>query len=288
MSYQKLNIFEFGTHLLTTNELDPVYVALVDTGWEWQHLYRWLIAYWCFYNCGVASYLSEFEGKEFWDRMEVAAVNEVPNPLGDRWARGSERRHFRGQQAIKAVAELRARYGKRPHDMVASIAGEAPDYVRIAKQVKTHRGFGDWISFKVADMVDRVLGVPVDFTEAAVFMFKDPVKAALMLWREEQKLSPLAKPKNQTYVIHKVVEMLEDHFSEFKAPPYYDRPVSLQEVETILCCWKSHMNGHYPLFNDIREIRSAVQPWVTTCKTAMQFLEHMPVGEVSDSNSQSN
>ena len=280
MSYERLDIYEFGTHLLTKNELDPVYVALTSNAhWSDSQLRRWLVAYWCFYNCGFASYASEFEGDDFWRLLAIAAENTTPAPTGDRWPRGRERRHFRGQQGIKAIAELAKQYEKKPEAMVDYITAGAPVYTAVAGRVKEHRGFGDWISFKVCDMTDRVMKIHVDFTEAAVFMFKDPVKAALMFWRDTQKLPENAKPKDQTWVIHKVVETLSDHFSEFLAPPFYDRPVGLQEIETILCCWKSHMNGHYPLFNDIREIREGIAPWIQYSCAAEDFLKAMPPGE---------
>ena len=125
-------------------------------------------------------------------------------------------------------------------------------------------------------MVDRVIGAHVDFTHAAVFMFKDPVMAALMVWRNYHGLPDNARPKDRNAVIHEVVDHLTPMFQEFKAPPLYDRPVGLQEVETVLCKWKSHMNGHYPLFNDIIEIREGVEPWVDHSPLAAEFLGGMP------------
>jgi hypothetical protein len=138
--------------------------------------------------------------------------------------------------------------------------------------------FGPWISFKVADMVDRVLGIHVDFTGDDVFMFKDPTEAALRLWRLKAGLNESAQPKEPAKAISQVVAYLTDYFKECKAPPLYDRPVGLQEVETILCKWKSHENGHYPLNNDIDEIRAGVQPWKAISDTAQQFMAAMPDG----------
>lgn len=284
-NYERMSIEEFGKHLLDTNELDPVYVALwrlmkVEGGWSLAQVQRWLVAYWCFYNCGVASWMSEHEGGDFWEQMLLAAENEKPNPVGERWPRGHERRHFRGAAAVQAVTKLRERHGE-PEKMVQYVVGE-PDtahhrtFEAVSGRVKEHHLFGPWIAFKVADMVDRVLGVPVDFSEAAVFMFKDPVKSALMLFRQKAGLSEGAKIKDEKAAIHQVVEYLIDHFKDYKAPPAYDRPVGLQEVETILCCWKSHMNGHYPLYNDIDDITQGTAPWADVCGAAGKFLEHMP------------
>ena len=79
-------------------------------------------------------------------------------------------------------------------------------------------------------------------------------------------------------VLPKVLDYLLGEFSGFKAPPLSDRAVNIQEVETVLCKWKSHMNGHYPLLNDIVDIRSGLEPWTGKCSAARAFLSHMPDG----------
>lgn len=282
--YERLNIYDFGQHLLDSEDLDPVYVALVhcrETQWEDDQLFRWLVAYWCWYNCGVASYMSELEGSDFWRAMMKAAKNEKPAPHGGRWGRGHERRHARGAQGIKMVEELRKRYGKKPQDMIEVICTETEDKrtcESIMRQVKGHYLFGPWIGFKVADMVDRVLRLHVDFTEAAVFMFKDPVRAAERLWAETHNL-PSSKVTLSAEGLHDVVVHLTDHFKKQNAPPFYDRRIGLQEVETILCKWKSHMNGHYPKYNDIDEIGTALRLWEPHAGAAVDFMEHMPARE---------
>ena len=283
--YEKLSIEEFGKHLLDSNDLDPVYVALHrlrnDELWGDDQVKRWLVAYWCFYHCGVASWMSEHGGDEFWQQMLIAAHNleDAPAPTGGRWPRGHERRHFRGQAGIKAVNSLQQQYSDCPSLMVDYILEAGHDFKDVSKRTCEHHLFGPWIGFKVGDMVERVLGHHVDFSEAAVFMFKDPLKSALMLWRRKSGLPESAKPKNQDAVIHEIVEYLTDHFKDYKAPPRYDRPVGLQEVETILCCWKSHVNGHYPKFNDIDDIVAGTAPWIDHSQAAVDFYSRFPCRE---------
>lgn len=288
-SYERLPVEEFGRQLLASRDLDPVYCALHDLKRHWgvSRVARWMVAYWCYYHCGAASYLSDFVGARFWSEMMRAAENKEPAPTDGRWPRGSERRHFRGQQAIRSVEELATRYGDRPEEMVIYVAGSAVEpwgklttesnpFEAVAKRVREHRGFGPWISFKVGDMLERVLGTPVDFSEAAVFMFKDPVKAALMVWRDKMRLPENAKPKDTAAAIHGVVEHLLGEFDGTTAPPNGDRLVGLQEVETVLCKWKSHVNGHYPLYNDIDEINEGLTAWVGVTDAAREFQDAMP------------
>lgn len=287
MSYPRLSIEEFGRHLITSGDLDPVYIALHKCAMQDTKLSRWLIAYWCMYHVGAACWLAEQSGPAFWDALEVAARNEQPAPTGGRWPRGSERRHWRGGQALASVAFLRAR-AKGPHELISELISEPPveefgvpfTFHRISQRVQQWRAFGPWIGFKVADMVDRVLGIQVTFDQAAVFMFKDPEKAAMMLWeqREGSKYPEGAKPKREV-ILTRVTEYLIDHFKDLQAPPLFDRPVNIQEIETVLCKWKSHMNGHYPLLNDIHEIREGLEEWLPYSDTAKRFLACMPAGE---------
>ena len=281
-SYERISIEQFGRHLILTKDLDPVYCALTakNSALKGANLKRWLIAYWCLYHCGFACFASEASGNDFWELLEVAARNEEPPTSWhidlERWPRGHERRHWRGKQAIDCVAYLRKAYSDAPEDMVDYIVAQAPDYKNVTNAARAHYLFGPWISFKIADMVDRCLGVHVDFTSNAVFMFTDPLKAALMVWRDRLGVDTNVHPKSESEVVSQVVSYLKEQFQDLKAPPFGDRPIDLQEIETCLCKWKSMQNGHYPPYNDILEINHGLVPWTEQSKTAKKFLEVMP------------
>jgi len=281
--YPRLSIEEFGTHLLDTGDLDPVYVALngpdgVDWGIERKG--RFLVAYWCLYHCGAAAYLSDFQGLQFWDGLLKAARNDALAPTGERWPRGHERRHWRGQQAIASCIELTRQY-PYPEQMVVTLRAAGHEYAAVSAKAQEHRGFGPWIAFKICDMLDRCLDHRVNFATEAAFngIFKDPWEAAIQLWRVKalgvDRLSPM-RPKVEAVAVAQVVEYLTRHFQDHAAPPRADRPVGVQEVETILCKWKSHMNGHYPLYNDINEIHDGLLAWSTTSKAVCEFQAAMP------------
>jgi hypothetical protein len=144
------------------------------------------------------------------------------------------------------------------------------------RRVQEHPQFGPWIGFKVADMTERCLGIPVSFEHAEVFMFNDPKKAALLLWRAKAGLPSNAKPRDEGAALREVVGYLTDHFAAQTAPPTHDRPVGLQEVETILCKWKSHTNGHYGPNNDTIEIRDGLAEWERHSVLAQMLLDAMP------------
>ena len=276
--YKRLPIEEFGRHLIESGDLDPVYIALPKAMDNTAQMYRWLIAYWCFYHCGVASHMSEHEGNAFWTEMLRAAHNSLEAPVGGRWPRGHERRHARGDQGVKMVTHLRQLYGRLPEKMVedmVDLCQGGVEFSVISRHVRQHTLFGPWIAFKVGDMLERVLECPVSFVNADVFMFKDPVKATLMMWRDKYGLPETARPKDELHVIREAVDYLKHEFRELSAPPNRDRPVDLQEVETVLCKWKSSMNGHYGPYNDINEITAGLEGWG---ETAMAFRAAMPPG----------
>jgi hypothetical protein len=283
--YERLEIVEFGSQLLTTQDLDPVYVALTGVMrkdfWTLDQVKRWLVAYWCIYHSGLACYISVAEGDEYWDRLYEAAENKTKPPVGDRWPRTPPRRHFRGKAATESVAMLRTRYDW-PEQMVdyivgENVAGNPRTFKAVTDRVQEHSAFGPWIGFKIADMIERVLGKPVDFDDAAVFMFKDPVKAVLKLWRHHTGYGERAKPKDMKQVITQTVVWLTDAFKDFKAPPLFDRPPGLQEIETILCKWSHHHTGFYPLMADTIQITNKeLGPWMKLTKACEQYASCMP------------
>lgn len=289
MQRKALSVEDFGKILLDSNDLDPVYVALYrmhsDDILDMAQLSRWILAYSCLYHCGAASYLSEFEGDNFFSQLMTAAKNEdaAPAPTGGRWPRGHERRHWRGGQAVASCQALHDRYGFKPELFLADIAGvgfgmqpspEPVPFRVISQRVQALRGFGSWISFKLADMIDRLGLQRVSFTFDEVTVYKDPVQAAERLVRQRNGFPPTAQVKPEA--VKAVFAALEEHFADYPAPPLYDRPVGLQEVESILCKWKSHQNGHYPLYNDLTEIHSSLASWAEVSEVARYFKASMP------------
>lgn len=285
-SYPRLSIEEFGKALIESNDLDPVYCALYTMMSgdiiDQKQLSRWILAYSCLYHCGAASYLSEFEGEAFFAALMTAARNEEPAPTGERWPRGHERRHWRGGQAIASCKYLWDRYTIKPELFLEDIAavghglapGTAFTFRDIETRVRALRGFGGWIAFKLADMVDRLALRKVIFNFDDVVIYHDPVIAAKRLVRERNGYGDNVEIKPAA--VKRVFEALEEHFSDYAAPPLGDRPIGLQEVESILCKWKSHQNGHYPLYNDITEIRAGLLPWAQVSEVASFFLAAMP------------
>lgn len=250
-----MSIEEFGAELLRTGDLDPVYIMLYRAKLERETLAKWLLAYWWFYHSGVASCLSSCEsGKEFYEAAKGMADGGAP--------RGAERRHFRGVACLDCIRWFSKRYPE-PLRLLEQLA-LAKTFRRIKRIVTCWPMFGPWIAFKIADMMERVVGVPIRFERRDVVDFYEEPREALRVVGSIQGIADDLK----------VLDYLEGRFRPFAAPPGEDRPVGVQEIETILCKWKAHIHGNYPIGKDTKEIRHHILQ--ISSSTGERLLEFLP------------
>ena len=252
MSDQLLNTpIEWGRKLILTNDHDPLYVGLTSWDVKGARLRRFMLAYWCCYSVGASWFISQQSGSRFWDMLEKAAANVEPSPLGGRWPRAHERRHWRGQKCVDSVTALMGRF-KHPEEAVISLEGYRT-LKQVEKAVADWPQFGPWIAFKIADMLERVLGCGVKFPEEIITLYKDPREGAEMA-REVLGLA-------DTQAV--VADML-DAYAGMVAPGFCRdsaRLCNIQEVETVLCKWKSARKGHYFIGKDTRDHRAELTAW---------------------------
>ena len=235
---------EFGADLLDTYDLDPIYpMAAMTIQDDEAMLKRFCLAYWCYYDAGVSSYVAEHASKDFYKLMSEGLKD---------WPRGMERRHFRGQAAIDSIKGLR-NFGTPERVVDYMINGNT--FQDISMHVQAFKLFGPWISWKIADMAERVLQIPVDFSDSNLGIYKDPRKGAAFIAKVDKEY-PITDDE-----LDDVVNMMLDEFHEFSAPPYQDRPVNVQEVETILCKYKAHCYGFYPMGNDSYHVSKSLDDW---------------------------
>lgn len=251
--FEPLSVFEFGKQLVETADLDPVYVVIWESPLvrDQEKLAKWLWGYWLFYHMGTASWL--VDQPNFWKALAAAAATKE-HP------RSSERRHFRGAQAIKAVESLRA-LRLTPSELISGLVdGDQPlELSTVLQRVKQHRGFGDWIAFKVADMLERLQCARILFRPDHIFeMYDSPRKGA-------EDMSVRHGPfQGNLYVwaYHMLCKSTELRL--LLAPPRYERRLNIQEIETILCKWHSHLAGHYTVGKDIAEIKHGLERYEHT------------------------
>lgn len=257
-TYERLPCAEFGRRLLEIGDLDPLYIGLYGMRAH-RELPPFLLSYWCFYHIGAASHMADQHRrslKAYWETMRIAAQNEEPTPHGTRWPRAAERRHFRGKKCVDAIVRIQREFIMPAHFVETLRASKAAEVVGLAKKRPM---FGDWSAFKIADMMERTIGHPVSFDEADVLMFDAPRQGALMLCERELEDETRGLPEIER--IRTALAHLKSELGGITAPGGPARPLGIQEFETILCKWKSHLNGHYPIGKDIRELRQHLEEW---------------------------
>jgi hypothetical protein len=176
--------------------------------------------------------------------------------------RGTERRHFRAGNAIDSIQYLEKIGVSKLFDF---FEGEKTlNLKEVSEYVQSWAGFGPWIAFKVADMLERLGVCKVSFSENEVMLYDSPREGALMVW---DKYFNQESIESESSKIKTVTEKLLKGLSDLYAPPGKDRPLGIQEIETILCKWKSYMKGHYRLGEDIESIFKGLVKF-NQCNTA--------------------
>jgi hypothetical protein len=253
----KLAIRPFAQHLIETGDLDPVYVALHGARLPEDQLCRWLLAYMYFYHVGAASRLSERSGVSFWIACLTAARNERQSPVGGRWPRSSERRHFRGEKCVNAVESMQ-RSEPEPEGWVRALKTCATEE-DVMRRVKLWPMFGNWAGFKLADLLERCAGYEIAFNPQIGLLYDSP----------RQGLEDMTR--------HEPGRSLEEHYGEmlewigqFPAPPGNERSCGPAELETVLCKFHSYLGGHYHCGKDTAEVRHALAGWGETAERLLK------------------
>lgn len=262
-----LGCYDFGRELLRARDLDPVYVLVWEAKLDQELLCHWLLAYWCYYHVGTASWIADpqnsYTGKDrfsdYWPRMYAAAGSKE-------YPRSAERRHYRGKQALASVEWLEQRGVPllfRP--FLTRRRWTAEDLIA---EVMTWDRFGPWVAFKAADMLERLGVCEVDFSDAFAATYESPRKGAEDLWRAEGKRDEDLPPGG---VVYWAVCRILQEVRGAMAPPREERLINFQEAETILCKWHSHVNGRYHVGEDVTACYNGLLRFAR-CKLAQRLL----------------
>ncbi len=244
-----LDVDAFGRKLLETRDLDPVYVLLHTAGFsrDLALCSRWLLAYWSYYDIGTASWIAEHEEPHYWRAFCRAARSAY-------YPRGKERRHYRGQIAVRSSTWLRQQGIDRLFGPLLTGEETAKSLVEVLRHVQGWIGFGPWIGFKASDMLERLGLARVRFPPESVFaLYSSPLEGAARLWRQETGKGEFPADLG-LWAVRRVLRGQSGR----KAPPREDRPLNVQEAETILCKWEAHTRGRYHVGEDIAACRRSL------------------------------
>lgn len=248
-----MNVFEFGDAKLRLKDIDPLYYAIHQMDWTQEQRCRYTLAFVSFDLAGLACRIFDAGPKKFWPAMRDAM---------DQTLRGAPRRYFRGNAGHTALDTLRLRYST-PERALKALSGTFAD----AEAEMTHWPlYGPTAYFKLADMAERVCGIPISFADVTP---KQLMSNAMVTKGVNKAMEDFGWKNPEDLFI-----FMRKHKWATKAGPDFKRKLNMQEFETILCYY-SHDDGknkHLPGM-DIENIRAELSGWG---KTADALISKLP------------
>jgi len=213
---------KFANLMFELEDADPGYMLLARAKMDEAKKLRYILGWCTFYNPGLAARASDFQGAAFYEFLRSIFPTAK---------RATERRHFRGQAGLKALAQWQSLYPK-PEAMVEACF--AKSYMGVRKNMQHMAQMGDYFYWKLADIQDTVFHHPVDFTGSAKYMPKLPKQGALIIGDMEN-----------SFELEETMSIIDRHIGVLDHPFSPKRKLKLQESETVACVFKQHWNGNY-------------------------------------------
>ena len=248
---------KFATLMFKLEDADPGYMLLRRADLSYAQKLRYVLAWCTFYNPGLAARASDFQGEKFY-----AFLRKV-YPTAKR---ASERRHFRGQAGLKALAQWQDLYPK-PEAMVEACFGST--YLGVRKNMQHMAQMGDYFYWKLADIQDTVMGKPVDFTGCEKYMPKVPKQGAEMIGDLEN-----------LFTLEVIMGQVTHHVGKLDYPVKEGRKLALQEAETVCCVFKQHVVGDYKFGFRSAKAWKRLDAMRSETKTADKLLDGLYAGGI--------
>lgn len=218
---------KFARLTIESNDLDPMYELIAnlaktkDRTW----MARFIVYFVFFYDAGGAKKfaddleltLSGNYDKEWQTMKDLAWLSNTK--------RGTERRHFRGKNALEALKNLHI----MKMDMTSMVQDWwAPNYTQFYQKMSTKYArcqLGPYFIWKIFDIVSVGLGrhITMSLDEAVKYMPEEPRKAAKLFFPDQD--------------FREALLMVNGRVSAHRHP-VVDRYCDFPETETILCMMK--------------------------------------------------
>jgi len=168
--------------------------------------------------------------------------------------RGAPRRYYRGDAAHRSIDALAAVGGGSPWRLLCDLRG--PYAAALGRVQQYWPGWGPTAAWKICDMAERVCGIPIDYAYCEDVLISNDMVAKGV----EKACDVLGIGGSERAFT--LFDRMKKHKWATLAPPHYDRPLGLQEFETLLCYyshdWKT--NKHMP-GNDKVLIKGELTGW---------------------------
>ncbi|ACV50131.1 conserved hypothetical protein [Delftia phage PhiW-14] len=216
-----------------TWDIDPTYNAIhgamKDMGEAKTH--RVLAGMALYYHLGFSCQLAEQSTDEnFWD------------VLGNNYEgtkRGTERRYFRGEQGRASLKYIKDNY-KTPTDFLLGLHRDK--YSDLLKAFGPVPAFGPYFVWKMGDIYDRILGMPIQADNCIEHLPSEPFKGMELVRKE---MIARGDASFADYTPQQMFEYMESQTNKLGliAPPAGDRLLDIREIETAMCGLKHFYTG---------------------------------------------
>jgi len=281
----------FGQRLLATQDLDPVPLALHHLHLPPPQLRRFLLAWWLYDHPGTAALLSESKGGLFW----IRAAQGLEDEDGGGLPRGPARRNYHGEGPARVLRGMQATY-PQPETLVNRLtpAEDEPLSFDAHRQLILNLDlpfYHPWMSFRVADTLERLLGARLYFDREQQRKMVAPGQ-----WERHDYLEPPgdARPASlpsetdgQEQVRYGAMlasrawtlggpEDALDHLAAglrpHPGPPRHRRLSNAQECVLVLRKFGAHARGSYGIGQETLETLAAWRA-LAACRTARRLAE---------------
>lgn len=211
--------------MIETNDLDPVYNglagAIANNSISTVDFSNFLVSFSLLYSmeesCKIVH--QSIRPDQFWDYL----IENYPN-----MKRGKARRYFRGEQGMTCLLYLKDNY-RNPSEFISAMYD--PDYANVVKNFSSVPAFGNYHTWKWLDFFERVINMECNITldYACKVLPSEPVKGAKLVSEEVWPGEEFDLKRTLSYMISECNKI------GLMAPPYKDRPINVQEIETCLC-----------------------------------------------------
>lgn len=226
----------FSAALISSGDLDPDYLVLKEIAkqhnFSKEETLNWILHKLFIYDT-ASEYKVIFQGADI-ERVRL----------------GAERRKNK-QNTVKQLNAVLEGF----HLPAPVWNGEADyPYSAFKADVTKFAGIGDWAAWKLADLLENVMGIKINFNNVdfrSAYQF--PLKGLCRVNDEaDDYVSKLSDDLTYNVFMHCAIKQLG--FVNDFVTPCGQRKINMQEIETCLCKYHSYLSGHYKIGQDSRHL----------------------------------
>jgi hypothetical protein len=247
-------LVEFMLHMHSSRDLDPLYPVLrkLQNNFNREQGLWFSFLYVAWYN--LPSAWAAFN-------MSTYPTELLPLWLDPKWPTGTERRANRGgkvaehiQDYMLKIAGSRSQYRWYTKDLVLDDLDQATkeiNWYTLNERIQSLFMNGRWAGYKHCEVLAKVNGIPVLAPHMGHANSSGPRQGLAMIYDCSELTG------NDPGTIAVLDEMSADlTFQLDQALPGLN--LEIEDVETILCNWKSLMKGKYYVGHDIDELQEQI------------------------------